>query len=1210
MWTPRRVLILLAGTVLFAAVYGVYSAALGWIDGLPQLPSKMLAQGKGEFRPPDRPVLPTIQLLREAFGPGCSEENTTTYANQFTFKSGDSWVVVATGRVPNPDGSKSVTLTPFSVAVFGKPRAPHLRAPGEVVEISTFHSDKAVLEFDRPVAGFAEMSKAKLLRLELVSDPEGTTEDKRRGFVHVTNNQRSADRHKALVMRTPGPLFYRDPKNADRKASGPDVWTDAAIEIVDKQNLPRAYGAPAPDTATTRAKDLQEAGVVPDILAGRRYPPPTVTAVGMKVYLDDATAAKPAAEKKGSAGFSGVRRLELGEKVLLNLWVDASQSVVAAPGAGGAGAVTSPLGVPDDPPAAVGVLGGLFTAAQSIRRLDRALLQVETLGPFAYDAERNVGRFDVVPQAEPSVQDYVQVHKLPPRGGTQRLFSQVLEVEFNGPPTAGKEPQPKSPTATPAGPSFKELRAWTYTPGRLVMVSSDADRLNAFGTELVHDQAKNRSVLKGAPLTAIRGNEARADKKEAGESVLTAGAAGRPATLTMTTTTTGVAGSKRATNSLIEGAGNMKLFDPNSGTQSVEAVWAQSMSHTRETAQGRELDLLTFTGAASFDDRKADFWLKGNVLKLWLDPAGQGGSQPLPYQVQALGDVTSHSPDYDIERADHLNVVFTEGAPRTPRPSPAPAPAAPVAQAPPQPAAPGAPAVASAPPPKEEPKPKPPIRLRARLINTTVERVATKNDFEGLDRPGTKMPGLSPSDPASRPVTGGTKYYLKHASCEGSEQVNGQYVPLVHQDPADPAKHPRGLDIYGVSLHLDQTPDGGVMTVTGEAGRPGQVHHEGMSVVGPKVVIDQLRNKLAVFGGGSLAMPAGSTLAGGETQKAPPVKGAQKAPDAPPPPPIVIHWRDEMQFEGALKSAEFFGRVRAIQGETSVVCHTLQVFFDKPVAFNPGRPGGPKGDAKIERVHCYAAPGDAPDEPRDAHEVHYTEVVRDATGRVLKWQFLRSPALEMTAKAADPAGKEPYQLLTAVGPGELRVWQYGEKDVAKGQPAPQPMAPAARPSPEGEMKLTIVTFTGRMVAKDKGRLYQEAVFLSEQNGGAPIEVVHAPAADPGAKINLANPPLGTVTLRCAERLVVSTHRPEGAPTGQRMDAYGNVFIRTDEYDGWGEVVNSDGRYVTLSAVGNALARITHRFDGNGNVARRIVYDRATGNYTVTESAGATIQPPR
>jgi hypothetical protein len=410
-----------------------------------------------------------------------------------------------------------------------------------------------------------------------------------------------------------------------------------------------------------------------------------------------------------------------------------------------------------------------------------------------------------------------------------------------------------------------------------------------------------------------------------------------------------------------------------------------------------------------------------------------------------------------------------------------------------------------------------------------------------------------------------------------------------------------------------------VMTVTGEPGRPGEVHHEGMSVIGPKVVIDQLRNKLAVEGSGSLVMPAGSSLSGGEPQKGPPAaKGAGQAP----PPPVLVHWRDEMRFEGALKSAEFIGRVKANQGESSVVCHTMQVLFDKPVLFNQSRQAapaaGPRSDAKIDRVMCYPAPGDAPDEPAGAHEVNYTEVVRDPTGRLIKWQFLRGQTLELTARATDPSGKEPYQLVTSEGPGEVRIWQFGQKDVtrAPGSP-PKAVAPPAAVAPtrakeaeaEGEMKLTVVKFAGRMVAKDKGRLYQEAVFFSLQQGGSPIEVTHAPAADPGVTVNLANPPPGTVRLTCAERLVVSTHRPDNAPAAQRMDAYGNVFIRSDEYDGWGETVNSDGRYVTLSAAGNALARITHRFNGTNNTGRRITYDRATGGFQVEGSSGATIQNP-
>ncbi len=1212
MWTPRRVLLLLVGTLLFGGVYGAYAYALGWIDGLPQLPDRMLVRSDGEFRPPDRPVLPTVQLLREAFGPGCAEENPSTYANQFTFRSGDSWVVVATGRVPNPEG-KSVTLSPFSVAVFGKPRPPHLRAPGEVVEISTFHADKAVLELDRHVAGLTDMNKAKVVRLELVSEPEATTDDKRRGLVHIGNNQRSGDPNKALVLRTPGPVFYRDPRNSGPKGAGPDVWTDAAIEVVDRQNLPRDYGEPAPQTAPARGDELRAAGVVPDILAGRRAPPPTVTAIGMKVFLDDSPSDKaaPPVAKKGSAGFSGVSRLELGEKVLLNLWVDSRQSVVTTPGGDGG---ASPLGVADEPPAAAAVVGGLFTAAQSIRRLDRALLQVETLGPFAYDSVRNVARFEVIPQADPAVLNDVQVHRLPPRGKPQRLFSQVLEVEFHGPPTGATPPAaPGAPTTPrPAGPSFKQLHAWTYTPGRLVSVSSDEDRLNAFGFDLVHDQAKNATTLKGTPLTAIRENEPRADGKPAGGNVLTAGAAGRPATLTMTTLPAATPGAKRVMTTHIDGAGNMKLFDPNTGANTVEATWTNSLAHTRDAVQMREFDLLTFTGAAMFEDKKAEFWLKGNVLKLWLDQSSPGG-QPLPHRVQALGDVSSHSSDYDIERSDHLNVAFEEGTfqpTARPAPAPAPPPARPAAAP-----APGAPAVAlaAAPSPKVEPRPKPPMKLRARVINTTVIRAAVKSDTGGLDRPGTKMPGLSPGDPISRPVSGGTKYHLRKATCEGGEVVDGRLLPLVHQEPIDPTKHPRGIDIYGATLHLDQTPDGGVMTVTGETGRPGEVHHEGMSVVGPTVVIDQLRNRMTVEGTGSLAMPAGSLLAGGEPQRAAPVAGKAVPDAALPPPPIVIHWRDRMAFEGALKSAEFIGRVRATQGETAVVCHTIQVFFDKPVMFGASRqPAGPSGNAKVERVMCYAAPADAPDEPRGAHEVQYTEVARNAAGRLIKWQFLRAATLEMTARAPDPGGREPYQLVTADGPGEVRIWQYGEKDVARapgaaGAPPAAPVAQPARKQPEGEMKLTIVNFTGRMVGKDKGKLYQEAVFYSEQQGGAPIEVVHAPAADPGVTIPRANPPVGTVRLTCAEKLVVSTHHSGNAPATQRMDAYGNVFIRSDEYDGWGETVNSDGRYVTLTAAGNALARIAHRFNGTNNTGRKITYDRVTGGFQVDGSAGATIQ---
>ena len=42
MWTPRRILLLMAAVFAFGAAFVVYNSFLGWIDGLPALPAKFL----------------------------------------------------------------------------------------------------------------------------------------------------------------------------------------------------------------------------------------------------------------------------------------------------------------------------------------------------------------------------------------------------------------------------------------------------------------------------------------------------------------------------------------------------------------------------------------------------------------------------------------------------------------------------------------------------------------------------------------------------------------------------------------------------------------------------------------------------------------------------------------------------------------------------------------------------------------------------------------------------------------------------------------------------------------------------------------------------------------------------------------------------------------------------------------------------------------
>ena len=1209
MWTPRRVLLLLGGILFFAGIYGTYARVLGWIDGLPQVPERFLRKQEGEFQPPKKPISPTVQKLLEAFGPDCLEKITAFYPTQLEFRNRESSIVLAAGPTPLSPGTNRIVLAPFSLAVFGKARPEHLRKVGEVVEISTFHADKAVLEFDQPINTPQDMKMERLVRVELITEPEQALPDPRRGMIHITNNQKSTDPSKFFVLRTPGPVFYRNARHAGAKAeSGPDIWTDAPVEIVNRQNIPRRREGVVPATAPVKGEQLRAEGAIPAILSGQRLPPPTVTAVGMRIFLEPEKKNEPPPPSqvaKKDSGLNGVRRVELLERVLFNLWVDSRQGISSS--SGRKDATTPEAGLT----AKAALTGGPLFADPAAARPNLALLQVETLGPFAYDVPKNLARFDVVPQADPNIPNDVQVTRMPARGERQRLFTQVLEVEFAD-RLAGETREPKKPggpdDSQTGGLTFKRLHAWTYTPGRFLTLStSEFDErgnefagMEAFGQDLVHEQAENRSTLVGSPLYLVRTNKPRpgdrpGESKPGGSHVLTAGAAQQPATLVLEPDDT----PDRSLVATVRGKGRMDLFDPNTQANTLHATWETSLVLSKEFVQNRERDLLTFTDGAKFEDQKAGFWLKANLLKVWLEGKGiedglttESRSQAAPHRLQAIGSVSGRSTEFEIERADHLNVLFHEGLP-----PPAPKRDEPLAAALPAPpmTAPTGPPMPPASPPKEPPPPKqppkPPLKLNARVIDTLVDRYPVAGTVEARDA---SEPGAQSS----------MKYELKKVRCEGALTVDGKVLPIVHQDPASPDK-PRGLDIYGLNLLLDHTPDGSVMTVTGNEEKPGEVHHERTSILGPKVVIDQIHNRVIVEGRGSLVMPSGSELNGRDLEpRAKDDKASQTV--------VVVHWRDGMEFNGAKKTAEFLGRVRAVQNEASVVCHTMQVVFDRPVYFNqmqkpgdrpataaPGTPADPKasGNPRIELVYCYPAPEDAPDEPKGSNTVTYSEMVRDRDGKIVRSQHVTARELVMTANAREDGQSQPYQEVVGHGPGTVRIWQPGEKEVIA--------VPGDRPAagtPQTEMKLTIVQFGGRMTAADKGKKLQTATFTDA------IEVIHVPTDDPAARIDRHHMPRGAVRMTCADKLVVSTYKaPNAAQATQRMDAFGNAYIRSDEYDGWGETVTSDGRHVILSGRGETLAKIYNRFNATQNQGKKIVYDRQTGAYHVDGSFGGTIE---
>jgi hypothetical protein len=1392
--TPRRILLTIIALLVFGTAYSAYDRFLGWIDGLPILPQRMLAHHSSTLQPPARNEPPTVQRLREAFGDNCPEQETAFYPTQLQFFNGDTSTVVATGRPPTHPNSTKVHLSPFSVAVFGKPRPEHLRQPGEVVEITTFHSDRAILEFDKPIMTPTDMNSAKLVRLELISDPENTIPDSlgRRGYVHIQNNQRSADPNRRLQLKTIGPVFYRDTtvfmlsdraftglqqskvpdsilsnirplkdrefwredfvrelttcmsdKELDRWKStivhhasispngtvlrrGPDIWTDTAIQVIDFSNLPHHEGVPATTSATV-SEELRNPQAVADILLGERLPPPTVTAVGMRVHLipDDPNTG---AGKKGSTGFSGLRRIELLEQVVMHFWMEAGSGMVGSEGKSSA-IIEAPL-------AATAGVGGLAPAIYAVREFGRDLMQIETRGPFSFDAEKNLARYEVLPQADPNLTNDVRASKIPPRPGLQTLYSQVLELEFNGSPMGGggdataKPAQPapgntatrKDGSGSGGGGQFKRLHAFTTSPGRQVSVFSDSDQIEAYGQDLVRVSATEMTQFTGSPLYIVQQR-----------SVIQAGAAGSPGVLTSESvegsggkwfkftdqTASGLksdrvpeavaaklaplknkklsrdefsaqmakllteeelklyqarlmkhaaVGPDRRT--LIQGAGRFELYDAAAKANTMAAAWKTSLLVTKDQIGDRDFDLYTFTDDAKLEDLQSDWRLQGKIVKLWMAPAPpEDGAAAAPRQtatgpaspssrsqidrLEARGDVTSHSADLDIKHTDLLNVLFTDVPPPPPAAGEAkPAIAGAAAAAPPgdlgppvNPAAPpgSAPGVAALPPapaapagpdaaqpggplqPKEPEKPKPPMQVWARTIDSIVGRYPQPKTAPG-EAPVAAAP---PAAGEKGTTSGGVKYQLKSARCEG--------MVTAHQDPDDPAK-PRGTDIHGSLMIIDSEPQGSRLTVMGwdfPDPRPGEVHNEETSLIGPKVFIDQLHNIAMIEGRGSVVLPGDSDLSGNDKKPAP---KNNPAPQEKKPEPVVIHFRDGMVFEGTNKLAQFTGKVSATQGDAFILCHEMKVNMDKPVYFSqvnrpaakpasgakpgpganptarpgatpsgPGTAGAPEEEkAKIDVIYCYPAPADGLESPQEK-QVVFKQIDRDPeTGKPVRQQMLFARELTIRAQVKDDSRADPYRMVLAEGPGVTRIWapesQEDETTVGQGKQATASKQPANQKPADPEMKLTVINFSGRMIAKDKGESYKEATFLDN------IQVVNFPTENPDVPVEFYKLPLATVRLNCTNKLVVWTHknprRPDD-PATQYMHAFGNAFLQNEKYDGWGEVIRSEGKTVWFDGSGQVPARIKDRFKATENSGQMIRLDRGENQYHVRNSIGGT-----
>ncbi len=1254
MWTPRRVLLFVIGFAIVAAGFSVYLWFLGSYDGLPALPPAYLQKGDASTPVPSRPVPTTIGLLQMAFGKNSPEggADARVYMHRLPITGRNG--VMAIGP-PRTDSSPRVVVSPVSLALFGQ-RNPRPK-PGEQVETTTLHADRAVIIFDKPITRVEDMSGAKVVSMNLESDPDddpkavAVKRDSRKGRTWISNNRKSADPSDHLVVRTVGPLFVELPdESIPYKPETKHIWTAAAVEVFDRRNLPRTLRArdtalsksewvglsavgeltadePVPPLAApVSPEDLRRHDAVKDILTGRTLPPPTAVARGLEVYLAPAKKdanAPPPPPGKGNSSFAGVREMVMGDGVQLCLWTEGGGGF---PGTTPTPAAPQPSGKPADPPGlfadpplgALALGGGLIDAGVIGDRLaSRSLLVVSTPGQFRYDLEHSFATFTSAAHAPDAGGNFVVATRLNAANQTDDLVCAKLTLDLT---------DPNNPNKGGGGVVVRELTA----SGPQVYAAVQADGLDAACVELRHTRGKpgqpNLTVLRGTADTPV------SVKQNGGR--LSAGDPATAAVVTITDPPPGPDGKRRSTVN-VSGPGRLELTDrdPETGTPRTSvAQWAKGMDQEKVDKGGRVLDLFTLKDDAAFVDAANNFSLRSKEIKVWVGgkdgpevakPSAAVGTPAAggkPELLIATTDVHLDSPDLVVRQTNKLTVFFADiPPPKLPAKKDEPAPL-PV----PRPLAPEVPPPAALPPvlapkpaePKAEPKPPAepipnPMQLQADVVEAWMGRYPV------------------PPPPGAKDATPRTKYELQKARCDGGVAV--------HQDPDpnDPQRPANGLDITGVKLLLENAgPDGSVLTVygrevtTGESARAGwaKVAFEDTVIFGPVVVIDQPNNVASVAGSGQLQSLTASDVAGNDLSS---------------PSRLVIDWGERMKFEGAKSSAVFVGKV-AVQQEakadkppaakapvaypvvpvgqreelpkpreagtftptdtlTQLWCHQLDLTLDRPVYFNQLRKEDRGRKPTDEKTKTAAEPKPkvklavATANPDGAKPEERRVLFRETATTSKEKEVVRARLL--VAKRMDFTNRTKEQELFAVGPGQLRLLQPHKSDA----PA-DPKAP-----PAGEMKLTVVNFQSTMNGKDEGGLYQEATF---DKGGT---VLRTPTKDLGLDLEPHTLPKGGEYLRSEDTLVVSASKPKkDGEAEQRLIGTGNAEFRDESRTGVGDKIVFDGTRVTLEAGVGRLAGLyanKRAVENQQNMrAKKFVYNTATGVVDVDQSAGGSLLP--
>ena len=1017
-------------------------------------------------------------------------------------------------------------------------------------DISTVHADRAYITCDKPIKKIEDMGARKIVAAELHADPDYATHDVRKGQVHITNNRKTYDPADDILVKSPGPIYYLD----EPKPAEPHIWSFTHVEVSDNQNRPTPSDAEVPYL-------------------------PTTVADGLRVYLTvdppaTAGAPKKAERKNAAGGVSGVERVELDRNVVMNLWTESRNMFGADSGKDAKTKKVEPKDPKAPPP-------------------EKVLVRIQTNGPFSYDMIKDKAHFEMPPPRDPNIVEYVTVTRKAKGYNEDTLTCDFLDVQFKrqkpvDPKEKAKTPPAPPPPVDPDKPNSPESEMeieWIHAWGKNIAMSSDQDSLFANGYDLVYDANIKQTVLKGSPMHAVKdGNLIRAP-----ELIL--------ANLD----------DKEKQHARARGPGQVGMgeIDPKTQEHSRQAHWNDWLVVTKVVEQGRALDLITLTGGASFRDTANEQMLTGRQLKLWLlsrddadskkkqaainpkiavkknDTKVDDKKQPLPHRLEAIGDVTTRSVEMIVHKTEYLNVWFKDiegtGPERLPEPRELTMGKDPIA--PPKIVDPKQPTAKKDDlSPKKTPidpkeKRDPPIEIRyARRIESWVNRTDGRNE-------------------------------LDKAHTEGSV--------VIHQDPT--AENEKGVDISGNIVDLEHYLDGNYLIVLGNEQTLGEVHlPEKLSIVGDDIRIDQRDNSSAVKGWGSMRLMSKTDLEGKELEK---------------PTWIDIHWKDSMKLEGPIRFVGFNGSVQAKQNAAKVLCESMQVWLDRPLYLNPKKPPeaavvkevvtdvvknprdpkDPKAkedkSPKVVKVLCDQQPGDGRVPPKNLRPV-FVEDTELLNGKLIRYQNVQGILVEMD---------NPRSMMTAIGPGTVRMFQAGAKDPLEEKPMNEKKNDNKKDKKDDksdeEMKLTWVVFDQRMIAYNK--MPKRAIFYSN------VEVVHMPAERHDVVINKSDLPPRAMYLKCEESLeVVTRSRMVRDAKGkdveykwQEMVAKGNVKIRSDEYDGMaGTVTYSEDKSLVVLTGTEKNPAVLNKLEVKGGERKtfrggKITYNVKTKDFSIDDSVG-------